>query len=67
MGCADNNENTNCIKSWRYSEDFHGKPIITQYIFSFYWIFEVITTVGYGDYTGATSHEYIFSIILEFL
>jgi hypothetical protein len=24
-------------------------------------------TVGYGDYTGQTSNEYIFSIILEFL
>ena len=37
------------------------------YIFAFYWIFEVITTVGYGDYTGNTSSEYIFSIALEFL
>ena len=24
------------------------------YIFAFYWIFEVITTVGYGDYSGKT-------------
>jgi hypothetical protein len=23
--------------------------------------------VGYGDYTGATSYEYIFSIMLEFI
>ena len=60
-------ENENCIPSWRYNGDFYKKPIITQYIFSFYWIFEVITTVGYGDYTGQTSNEYIFSIILEFL
>jgi hypothetical protein len=27
----------------------------------------VITTVGYGDYTGGTSPEYIFSIILQFI
>ena len=26
-----------------------------------------MTTVGYGDYTGKTSAEYVFSIILEFL
>lgn len=39
----------------------------TKYIFALYWIFEVITTVGYGDYSGSTSEEYIFSIVLEFL
>ena len=38
-----------------------------MYIFAFYWIFEVITTVGYGDYYGTTSYEYIFSIIIEFM
>ena len=26
-----------------------------------------MTTVGYGDFTGKTSAEYVFSIILEFL
>ena len=26
-----------------------------------------ITTVGYGDYTGATTEEYLFSIFLEFV
>lgn len=26
-----------------------------------------MTTVGYGDFTGKTSEEYVFSIILEFL
>jgi len=50
-----------------FANDFNDKPKHTQYIFAFYWIFEVITTVGYGDYSGATSHEYIFSIALEFL
>ena len=56
-----------CTKSWVYENDFDGKSIATRYIFSFYWIFEVITTVGYGDFSGKTSAEYIFSIILEFL
>lgn len=56
-----------CTKSWVYENSFDGKSIATRYIFSFYWIFEVITTVGYGDFSGKTSAEYIFSIILEFL
>jgi hypothetical protein len=30
-------------------------------------MFEVICTVGYGDYVGHTSNEYIFSLILEFI
>lgn len=59
----------NCIQSWYYDtgNGFEGKNIYTIYIFAFYWIFEVITTVGYGDYSGNTSSEYIFSIILEFI
>mgnify|MGYP001189948061 CR=1 FL=1 len=56
-----------CVPSWIYKNDFEKKSYHTQYIFAFYWIFEVITTVGYGDYTGASSEEYVFSIILEFL
>ena len=56
-----------CTKSWVFKEEFDTKPNHTQYIFAFYWIFEVITTVGYGDYSGSTSDEYIFSIALEFL
>lgn len=63
----DGNIPIDCTKSWIYKNDFFDKPYHTRYIFSFYWIFEVITTVGYGDYSGATSEEYIFSIVLEFL
>lgn len=64
---GDNNAEANCTASWKFAAGFENKSYHTQYIFAFYWIFEVITTVGYGDYTGATSQEYIFSIILEFL
>jgi hypothetical protein len=60
-----------CKDSWTYQSTgdstFAEKPVHSQYIFAFYWIFEVITTVGYGDYTGKTSHEYLFSIILQFI
>jgi len=65
--CANVAEGEFCIQSWRYQDDFKDKSIATLYIFSFYWIFEVITTVGYGDYVGKTSEEYIFSIVLEFI
>lgn len=36
------------------------------YIFSTYWIFEVLTTVGYGDFAGNNTLEYLFTIFLEF-
>ena len=37
-----------------------------MYIFSLYWVFTVLTTVGYGDYAGSNTREFIFSITLEF-
>lgn len=37
------------------------------FVFSYYWVFETVTTVGYGDYVGKTSAEYVFSICLEFI
>jgi hypothetical protein len=36
-------------------------------VFSFYWIIETLTTVGYGDYTGTTIEELIFTMVLEFV
>ena len=60
-----------CKKSWIHAGgfEFDNKKDneFSQWVFAFYWIFEVITTVGYGDYTGATSNEYLFSIALEFM
>ena len=39
-----------------------------EYVLALYWTLTVITSVGYGDYTGAygNTDEYIFSILLEF-
>ena len=37
------------------------------YVFSLYWVFQSITTVGYGDYTGNREIEYIFTMFLEFV
>ena len=36
-----------------------------MYVFSTYWVFTVITTVGYGDYSGGTTLEYEISLFLE--
>lgn len=35
------------------------------YVFTFYWIYTVISTVGYGDYSGGTRIEYIICMIME--
>ena len=48
------------------SSDFGNYSISQIYIFSFYWIMETISTVGYGDYTGGTRAEYLFSLLVEF-
>ena len=36
------------------------------YTFSLYWICTVLTTVGYGDFSGKNEREYLYSIFLEF-
>ena len=35
-------------------------------MFALYWVFTVLTTVGYGDYTGGEIPEYIYTMVLEF-
>ena len=57
----------NCTQSWVFLNGFDQYPDRSKYIFALYWIIEVITTVGYGDFYGATTKEYMFSIIVEFL
>ena len=55
--------------TWLYANDFPPVEGNERYIwvFSFYWIFEVFTTVGYGDYSGGTEVEYWYSLFLEFV
>ena len=37
------------------------------YVFVFYWLFTIITTVGYGDFSGGTTTEYLVTIVVEFI
>ena len=54
--------------TWLYANDFPDVRGNESFIFwfSYYWIFEVFTTVGYGDYSGGTNLEWWYSIFLEF-
>ena len=57
--------------SWAYVSDFNKmndaektqndplKSNLAMYIFALYWIFETFTTVGYGDYAGGMTREYV--------
>lgn len=31
-----------------------------------YWIFTLVTTVGYGDFTGSTKGEYLITVLFQF-
>ena len=54
--------------SWIYAdESLASLSDGAVYIFSYYWIFETFTTVGYGDYSGGNSREYTVTILFEFI
>lgn len=40
---------------------------VNLYVFVFYWVFTIITTVGYGDFTGGTTVEYATTMGIEFV
>ena len=48
------------------NEDFVGYTRYRIYVFSVYWVCTVITTVGYGDYSGGTTLEYCYTMSIEF-
>ena len=50
----------------RENDQWKEYGIFEIYVFSLYWILTVISTVGYGDFSGINEREWLFSIILEF-
>lgn len=48
------------------NEDFKDYSRWQIYVFSVYWVCTVVTTVGYGDYSGGTTLEYCYTMALEF-
>ena len=56
----------NSLKAENYDGVWFEYGPYELYVFSLYWIFEVLTTVGYGDFSGSTSKEMLFTIFLEF-
>ena len=47
-------------------ENRHRTDSVTKYISSIYWVVTTLTTVGYGDFKGFTSEEYIVTMVVEF-
>ena len=37
----------------------------SMYFFVVYWVFSIITTVGYGEFVGGTTAEYLVSLLIE--
>ena len=56
----------NSLKSENYDGVWFEYGPYELYVFSLYWIFEVLSTVGYGDFSGSTNKEMLFTIFLEF-
>ena len=76
MGTWDKNKPTIEQESWMYVNDFNfmdddDSTLLTSnwatYVFSLYWTFTTLTTVGYGDYAGGTSREYLVTLVFEFV
>lgn len=38
---------------------------VSMYFFVVYWVFSIITTVGYGEFVGGTTAEYLVSLQIE--
>ena len=69
--------------SWSFNNDFDKMDDVSDagddgvndplksdgamYIFALYWIFETFTTVGYGDYAGGISREFIVTMFFQFI
>ena len=53
----------NLFATWVGERGIVDSPKSYQYFNSFYWAFQTVTTVGYGDFTVQTTTEYILALI----
>jgi hypothetical protein len=70
IGLTDSNlEKEEQRMSWASVPDspVYGKPWHYSHIFAYYWVFEVVSTVGYGEFSGSTNSEMWFTLIIEFM
>lgn len=54
-------------KNWINSIKLQHEEWDTKYIFSIYWAFTTMATVGYGDITPQNKYEVITVIVVEIL
>ena len=76
MGFIDSDKPPEERESWIYVNELYGasedgvpytKSNAALYIFSLYWVFTTLTTVGYGDYSGGTTAEFLVTLLYEFV
>ena len=76
MGFIDRHEVSEAQESWVYVNDLYGNAVdgkaynkdsAALYVFSLYWVFTTLTTVGYGDYSAGTTEEYLIVVGFEFI
>ena len=65
LGTSDPDQGT----SWIYANGMPEPKDDKSFVWAtaFYWIFEVFTTVGYGDFSYGTNSEYLFALFSEFI
>ena len=72
MGFLDRDKPPEERESWIYVNELYGNDgngnaytnsNAALYVFSLYWVFTTLTTVGYGDYSGGTTAEYMVTLL----
>lgn len=57
-------------RGWIYAmqeNQIMKKDYWSKYIAAFYWVITTFSSVGYGDLTGNTKTEYIYTMFVEML